>query len=58
MPGASISGGEHAFRDVRGRCTGGNIAFAPSGPAVIAQAYVKLYDERRDAELHYVACDR
>ena len=36
---------------------GGNIAFAPSEPAVIAQAYVKLYDERRDAELHYVAYD-
>ncbi|MBD8518232.1 SDR family NAD(P)-dependent oxidoreductase [Plantibacter sp. CFBP 8804] len=26
-------------------------------PAVIAQAYVKLYAERRDAELHYVAYD-
>jgi len=36
---------------------GGNIAFAPSEPAVIAQAYVKLHDERRDAELHYVAYD-
>ncbi|OIH94193.1 MULTISPECIES: SDR family oxidoreductase [unclassified Curtobacterium] len=26
-------------------------------PDVIAQAYVKLYDERKDAELHYVAYD-
>ena len=26
-------------------------------PAVIAQSYVKLHDERRDAELHYVAYD-
>ncbi|MBF4571908.1 SDR family NAD(P)-dependent oxidoreductase [Herbiconiux sp. VKM Ac-1786] len=26
-------------------------------PDVIAQSYVKLYDERRDAELHYVAYD-
>ena len=26
-------------------------------PDVIAQAYVKLYSERRDAELHYVAYD-
>lgn len=26
-------------------------------PAVIAEAYVKLYDERRNAELHYVAYD-
>ena len=26
-------------------------------PAVIAQAYVKLYNDRRDAELHYVAYD-
>jgi O-acetyl-ADP-ribose deacetylase (regulator of RNase III) len=24
-------------------------------PDVIAQAYVKLYDERKDAELHHVA---
>ncbi|SMQ71319.1 SDR family NAD(P)-dependent oxidoreductase [Agreia sp. VKM Ac-1783] len=27
-------------------------------PAVIAKEYVKLYAERRDAELHYVAYDR
>lgn len=26
-------------------------------PAVIAQSYVKLYEERKDAELHYVAYD-
>ncbi|MGO4301602.1 hypothetical protein [Leifsonia sp. RAF41] len=26
-------------------------------PAVIAQAYLKLYNDRRDAELHYVAYD-
>jgi NADP-dependent 3-hydroxy acid dehydrogenase YdfG len=26
-------------------------------PAVIAKAYAKLYDERQDAELHYVAYD-
>ena len=26
-------------------------------PDVIAQAYVKLYEERKDAELHYVAYD-